>query len=59
MLICRNEYFIGTHIYARTGMLIHNFPDLAGEHRAVFSIVLVGNQIAESALVVTQPLGRR
>jgi hypothetical protein len=31
-------------------MLIHNFLDLAGEHRAVFSIVLVGNQIAESGV---------
>ena len=35
-------------IYARTGILTHNLVDLAGEHRAVFSIVLVGNQIAES-----------
>ena len=54
MLICRNEYFNSTHIYARTGILTHNFLDLAGEHRAVFSIVLVGNQIADSARVTSQ-----
>ena len=45
--ICRNEYFISTQIYARTGILTHNLLDLAGEHRAIFSIVLVGNQIAD------------
>jgi hypothetical protein len=45
--ICRNEYFISTQIYARTGILTHNLLDLAGEHRPVFFIVLVGNQIAD------------
>jgi len=28
----RNEYFISTQIYAQTGILTHNFLDLAGEH---------------------------
>ena len=36
------------HAYARGSMLTHAF-DLAGDHRAAFSIVLVGNQIADSA----------
>ena len=34
------------HAYARGSMLTHAF-DLAGDHRAAFSIVLVGNQIAD------------
>jgi hypothetical protein len=37
------------HAYTRGGMLTHAF-DLAGDHRAAFSIVLVGNQIAESGV---------
>jgi len=28
----RNEYFISMQIYAQTGILTHNFLDLAGEH---------------------------
>jgi hypothetical protein len=49
------ECFIGTHIYARTGILTHNFLNLAGEHREVFSIVLVGNQI--DALMFVKGVG--
>ena len=52
------EYFISTQIYAQTGILTHNFLDLAGEHRAVFSIVLTGNQIADSGAVAIMPSGR-
>jgi hypothetical protein len=33
------------HAYARGSMLTHAF-DLASDHRAAFSIVLVGNQIS-------------
>ena len=50
-MLIRNEYFISTHIYARPGILTHNFLDLAGEHRTVFSIALVGNQIDSGRLV--------
>jgi len=46
--VCRNEHFVHTHIYARTGILTCSL-DFAGGCRAVLSIVLVGNQIAESA----------
>jgi hypothetical protein len=38
---------MSTHIYTRTGIFTHNFLYLVGEYRAVFSIVLVGNQVAE------------
>ena len=37
------------HAYARGSTLTYAF-DLAGDHCAAFSIVLVGNRIAESAL---------
>jgi hypothetical protein len=40
------------HAYARGSMLTHVF-DLVGDHRAAFSIVLVGNQIADSARLTT------
>jgi hypothetical protein len=38
--ICRNEYFISTHIYARAGILTHNFLDLA------CLVVLIGSKTA-------------
>ena len=44
------------HAYARGSMLTHAF-DLAGDHRAAFSIVLVGNQIVEYALIHPVPSG--
>ena len=47
MLICRNECFARAHIYALTGILTRA-RDLAGDRCAAFSILLVGNQIAES-----------
>ena len=43
--LCRNEYFIRAHTYARTGILTDPLG-LAGERRAVFSIILIGNKIA-------------
>ena len=52
--ICRNEYFSRAHIYARTGILTH-VPELAGDRRAAFSIVMVGNQIADYARLGTTP----
>jgi hypothetical protein len=50
MLICRNEYFIGTHIYTRSGMLIRSLSALPTTAVKLF-IVLAGNQIADYALV--------
>ena len=44
---CRNEYFIRAHIYVRSGILTSRFLSLADDHRTAFSIVLVGNQIAD------------
>ena len=44
--VCRNEYFVHAHIYARTGILTCSL-DFADGCRAVLSIVLVGNQIAD------------
>ena len=46
-------YFVRVHIYALTGILTHA-RDLAGDRRAAFSIVLVGNQTAESDRAVGQ-----
>ena len=42
----RNEHFVHAHIYARTGILTCSL-DFAGGCRAVLSIVLVGNKIAD------------
>ena len=47
--IWRNEYFIRAHIYAQTGILNHVPLTLPDDCRAAFSIVLVGNQIADLA----------
>jgi hypothetical protein len=43
---CRNEYFVRRYIYSRPGILLC-FLDPADDYRAAFSIILVGNQIAE------------
>jgi hypothetical protein len=43
--ICRNEYFVCTHIYALSGIPTHAL-DLAGDRCAAFFIVLAGNQIS-------------
>jgi hypothetical protein len=44
---CRNEYLVRVHIYALAGIPTHA-RDLAGDRHAAFSIVLAGNQTAES-----------
>jgi hypothetical protein len=46
---CRNEHPIGAHIYARSGILAHVLFTLVVDRSRGFSIVLAGNQIAESA----------
>ena len=45
---CRNEYLLLTHIYTLHGMLIHGLLTCQ-RLRHSFSIVLTGNQIADSA----------
>jgi hypothetical protein len=44
--ICRNEGVKPTHIHARTGILTHA-PSTLSAIDATFSIVLIGNQIAD------------
>ena len=48
-------HVICEHAYARGSMLTHAF-DLAGDHRAAFSIVLVGNQIPDDYLLWSSAL---
>jgi hypothetical protein len=36
-------------IYTLTGMLTHGLLDLVRDHQPSFSIILVGNQIADNA----------
>ena len=44
---CRIAGVVAPHIYPFIGILTHEFPRLAGVCRGVFSIVLVGNHIAD------------
>jgi hypothetical protein len=45
----RNEYFVRTHLNARTGILADALSTFGDDPPSSFPIVLIGNQIADSA----------
>jgi len=53
-LICRNEDFLLTHMYAANGILTHDILTLSAITARAFPIFLIGNQIAEYAHMRTR-----